>query len=108
MKDKIISFVIWLVVWWALIYWYMYFIEGDEVNNSAMNNRGGIDSSNMDEQQLERMAERIGISKEELKKKLDAWENIRDLMPQGWGSRWWNRWDVTWEGRSGSWSEENK
>lgn len=95
MKDKIISWILGAVLCGLVVFLYWY------INNWAnwtMWNwvppsnfwSWAFDSSNMSDEQLEKMAERAGITKEELKSKLDSWEDIRSLM---WGQRWSWRWN---------------
>lgn len=86
MKNKIISFIIWVLVWWVLVFWY-WSLNG---NNQPSWQRGvwgpnawaaNMDVSTMTDEQLEQMATRAWITLEELKEKLESWENIRDIMP---------------------------
>ncbi|MDD2907256.1 MAG: hypothetical protein PHH98_01315 [Candidatus Gracilibacteria bacterium] len=85
MKDKIISGILGAVLCGLVVFLYGYINNGA---NGTMGNgvppsnfgSGAFDSSNMSDEQLEKMAERAGITKEELKSKLDSGEDIRSLM----------------------------
>ena len=110
MRDKIISFVLWLLIWGAVVYGYSYYISSKSQvwfpNN--WQTRGNFDTSTMSDDQLQKMADRAWITLAELKKKLDAGENIRNLMPArtwswarpSWDSQWTKISDVT----SSTWS----
>lgn len=95
MKDRIISFLLWLLVWWIVFYWYTY-IKTDDKKPSLngtwnFNSRQNFDPSNMSDEQLQRMADRSWISLEELKEKIKSWEDIRGII-------WW------WRNRNWSWT----
>ncbi len=96
MKEKIISFVAWLLIWGIIVYWYWYFTTSEQPTSNLGNRwnftRWNFDPANMTDEQLERMAERAWITKEELKEKIDSWEDIRSLM---WGAWWGMRWNRT-------------
>ena len=100
MKDKIISVVIWIVVWAVAVYWYLYFVDSNKENTVPVGRwwftRWNFDPKSMSDEQLQRMADRAGISLEELKEKIESWEDISSIMPMRWVNRWWGRW--------GSWS----
>ena len=89
MKNKIISWVIWAIIWWILVFWYSNLFTEGQNNNIWDKNmwpewngwvRMDIDSSNISDDQLEKMAERAGISIDELKEdfsqlsELKVWE----------------------------------
>ena len=93
MKNKIISWVIWAIIWWILVFWYSNLFTEGQNNNIWDKNmwpewngwvRMDIDSSNISDDQLEKMAERAGISIDELKEKIEAGDDIKP-------NRWWNR-----------------
>ncbi|MDD3302381.1 MAG: hypothetical protein PHN31_02420 [Candidatus Gracilibacteria bacterium] len=96
MKDnvligKIISFVLGMIIGGILVYSYSYFIPGSSNNSSFGGNpgtppNGNMDVSSMSDSQLEKMAERAGITKDELKSKLKSGESLRDIMPNRSGS----------------------
>jgi len=104
MKDKIISGVIGLIVWWLIVYAYGYFMNSSTwaLNNSSISTQWwtpwSFDVSNMTDEQLEKMASRAGITVDELKAKLDSWEDLRSIMParsnsgnfSGGGAWTWN------------------
>jgi len=91
MKDnvliwKIISFVLGMIIWWVLVYSYSYFIPWSSNNSSFWWNpwtppNWTMDVSSMSDSQLEKMAESAGITKDELKAKLESWESLRNIMP---------------------------
>jgi len=102
MKEKIISWVLGAILGWAIVFSYGYFTNSNTSNIWPMWNwmppgnfwSGSFDVSNMSDEQLEKMAERAWITKEELKTKLESWEDMRSLM-------WWQRgsWrETTWTG----------
>lgn len=97
MKDKIISAFIWSIIWWLIVFWYNYFLNWSNTNNLIQNQPSwDFNTSNMTDIQLENMATRIGISKDELKAKIDAWEDIRSLMPTRSWSWNFNRENFSW------------
>ncbi len=88
MKNKIISWVVWVIIWWIIVFWYSSIFTETQNNNSLTNWiwswRNGwpwtnLDISNMNDEQLENMAERSGITVDELKEKLESWENTRNM-----------------------------
>lgn len=99
MKDKLVSALLWAVLWGLIIFLYMNITSVSQSNilpNWNMPVRwtwATFDTSNMTDDQLERMATRTWLTKEELKSKLDSWEDIRSLM---WNSTWWFNWRYTW------------
>ena len=111
MRDKAISFILWLVIWWVIVYWYWYFVNKDTNQLNDLNrwnrfSRGNFNPSSMSDEQLQKMADRAWITLEELKNKLKSWENIRDLMPsRRWSENGTTRW---WDFRWNSWSSMNQ
>lgn len=117
LRDKIISFWAWILIWLVIMATIGYFIwwkwPWKFGNNWPMWNENtrwqfpsdrtgwNFDPSSMSDEQLERMAKRAWITKEELKKRIDSWESIRDIMPaRNWSwsmswTRWWNN-QKTW------------
>lgn len=101
MKDKIISWVIWAIIWWIIVFWYSSFSTETQNNNfwpnwmwSMWNELPWInfDVSSMSDEQLGKMAERSGITVDKLKEKLELWEGIRSFRERpnmGW---WTNSW----------------
>ncbi|NDK07610.1 hypothetical protein EOM39_00010 [Candidatus Gracilibacteria bacterium] len=86
MRDKIVSFVLGLLIGGAIVYGYTYFMGDNTQQGPTGGPMGNFDSSNMSDEQLERMATRAGITKDELKKRLEAGESLRDIMPARTGS----------------------
>ena len=86
LRDKIISFIIGLILWWLIVYAYAYFNQSNKGDfpwpNWPWFNEWNFDPSNMSDEQIQRMADITWISADELKTKLDSWEDIRDLMPK--------------------------
>ena len=82
MRDKIISFILWLILWWIIVFGYTYYKwTTNKTNYSNMQRWWSFGSWNtLSDEQLERMSTRLWISKEELKKKIDSWEDVRSLM----------------------------
>jgi hypothetical protein len=87
LRDKIISGVLWIIIWIFWVYTYQYFSNTLSLSSSSSQKRN-FDISNMSDTQLTRMAERAGITKEELKQKIDAGEDIRSIMRKNWSSSW--------------------
>nr|MDD3720664.1 hypothetical protein [Candidatus Gracilibacteria bacterium] len=87
MRDKIISFFLGVLVGGIIVYGYTYYTTSKTKTSSGYTasgqTRGNFDPANMTDSQLENLANRAGITKEELKKRLDAGENIRDIIPMG-------------------------
>ncbi|MDD3145156.1 MAG: hypothetical protein PHV23_03505 [Candidatus Gracilibacteria bacterium] len=86
MKDKLISALIGAVLGGLIVLLYTNLISVPSNNTGPNGSRpaGGsgaaLDVSTMSDDQLEKMATRAGITKDELKAKLDAGEDIRSLM----------------------------
>lgn len=99
MKEKIISFVAWIFVC-AIVVWVYHFTTWNPSQNLWQNRPPMMDASNMSDEQLERMATRLGITKDELKKEIASGKNIRTIMQEKWVSFGW-RWTRTW-----SWKTE--
>lgn len=106
MKDKIISLIIWILVWWIIVYFYWVYTQKDNTNklNTWINiQNSNFDPSNMSDAQLERMANRAWISIEELKQRLDNWENIRDITANSWSWFSWTWINRSWDNRTWTW-----
>ncbi len=95
MKNTIISFILWILVWWMLFYWYDYVNSDnkktnsqDRIQNSTW--RWNFDPANMSVEQLQRMADRQWITIDEMKEKIKSWEWFR-------GGMWWER-NKNWSG----------
>lgn len=119
MKDKIFSAIIWIIVWWWVVfgYWYIQWTTDDETSTQTNNKTNtqstqatrwwwetsAAEPSEMTDEQLTRIAERAWITLEELKAKIDSWEDISSL---GWwrGQRWWQ---TTWTG-SAQWERPQR
>ena len=88
MKDKIISFVIWLILWGIIVYGYTYYTKPTMWNPGTWGTQPTMNVESMSDEQLEKMASRAWITVTELKSKISSWEDIRSLM-------WWNRGNKT-------------
>lgn len=106
MKDKLISALIWAVLWGLIVLLYTNLISVPSNNTWPNWSRpagwswAALDVSTMSDDQLEKMATRAWITKDELKAKLDAWEDIRSLMWNqngnwGWGNQLNSTWNTT-------------
>lgn len=77
MRDKIISFLLWVLVWWLIVYGYTYYNESKIETTSWFptnwQTRWNFDPSNMSDEQLQRIADRQWISVGELKEKMSSW-----------------------------------
>ena len=117
MKDKIISFLIGVAVWWMIVYGYWYFTNDawstgwpqenrwfDRQQGGGLNGQQNIDAAPISDEQLESIAQRAGISLEELKTRLDNGEEMTDIIPTRWGwaggARW--GWTLDWAGNWGN------
>jgi hypothetical protein len=105
MKNKVISFVLWLLIWWTVVYGYDFFMNnrntsyrGQTQNQSWT--RGSFDPSQMSDEQLQRMADRAWVSVEEMKKRFESWEGMRN----GWSFRRGSG-SVNREGENLNWDE---
>jgi len=92
MKEKIISWILWAILGWTIVFSYWYFMNSNIKSNNVWVNTWKIDNSNMSDEQIERMATRLWISKEELKQKIDSGEDLRSIMWNNWWF-WWERWN---------------
>jgi len=79
MKDKIISWIVWSIIWGAIVFSYWYFMNSN-VWDKAPNSRWV--NMELTEDRLEKMSERSWISKEEIQKRINSGESMRDIM-------WW-------------------
>lgn len=88
MKDKVISMIIGIVIWWILMFGYfeLFVSENSSPAKSQMSEQKPAWWEISDEQ-LEKMAERSWLSTSEIKERIDSWETMRDIM---WG-QWWTR-----------------
>ena len=90
MKEKVLSFVLWVALTAISIYSYWYFTSA---NNSNTNfTKWAFQTWEMTDEQIKSMADRVWISADDLKKELDSWKTIREIMKEKWASLgWWNR-----------------
>lgn len=86
MKEKFLSLALWVVIWVAGTVWYNHFTQPSSPPSWWF----GWQSMEMTDERLTQMAERLGITKDELQKELDSWKDIRTLMQEKWIS-WGNR-----------------
>ena len=100
MKDKIISFVIWLILWGIIVYGYTYYTKPTMWGPGMWGTPPTMNVENMSDEQLERMATRVGMTKDELKKEIESGKDIRTIMQEKWVGFGW-RWTRTW-----SWKTE--
>lgn len=85
MKEKIVSFWAWILVWVLLCFWYNYFFIKTA---SQFWWRNGV----MTEERLQSTADRLWMTKEELQKELDAGKTTRQLMQEKWVNFGWGKW----------------
>lgn len=79
MKNKIISWLLWLVIWGIIVVWYSYINEWnwDKITQ---------EKPEMNDEQISIIAEKSWISEDEIKSRLEAGETMREIT--GW---MWNR-----------------
>ncbi|MDD5213612.1 MAG: hypothetical protein PHG82_04270 [Candidatus Gracilibacteria bacterium] len=84
MKDKIISFVAGIIVGAFLLSGYYYTIGAkSQTSGFAGGQRGQMmDPKNMSDSQLEKMATRVGMTKDKLKKELDSGKDLRTIIQE--------------------------
>lgn len=87
MKEKWLSFFLGLVLGIFLCFGYHTFIKTSSTLNPTSGRMWGWNFEMTDER-LTQMAERMGISKEELQKEIDSGKDIRTIMQERWGF-WW-------------------
>lgn len=75
MKDKIISWIIWVIIWWIIVFWYSSFFTEIQNDNPWASWVWWKGWTEITEEQLEIIAEKQWITVEELKAKSD--EKIR-------------------------------
>lgn len=85
MKNKLVSFLIWALLGTIWMYGYFTFTWND-TENISIKNWPTQSSWDISDEQLQRMEDRSGLSKEVIQERLDAWENMRDIM--GWAWKW--------------------
>jgi len=111
LRDKIISFILWILLWWIIVYSYWTYTWRWSVMFPKQWGLiwtttwwGNFDAGAMSDEQLERMATRAWITSDELKKRLASWETLRDIMPARTWS--WTRsgWNFQWRWTTGTWS----
>ncbi|MGE4443616.1 MAG: hypothetical protein AB7E37_01315 [Candidatus Altimarinota bacterium] len=81
MQEKLISFFIGIGVGAVITLLYSYFFNNTP---SQMGPGGGFGGGNMEmtDERLTQMAERLGMTKDELQKEIDAGKDIRTLMQE--------------------------
>lgn len=99
MRDKIISWLIWAIIWWLIVFWYSYFFNSDSSSYTNNQNSGysnfpqswnSMDLSNMSDNRLQRIADKAWISLDKLKQKIKNGDDLSELMPK-WNFSWsWN------------------
>lgn len=88
MKNKIISSFVWFIIWALMMYGYFSFYSVWHDNNQKwlQNNP----NSQMTEKRLKQISEKTGIWEDEIQKRLDSWETMRDIMWWTWQRKLWN------------------
>lgn len=83
MRDKIISFILGLLLGAAIVYGYSSYSAKNSTfdPNVRWTRWGNFDASTMSDAQLQRMADRAWITLAELKQKLASGQSLRDIMP---------------------------
>lgn len=96
MKDKLISFWAWILIWALLLSWY-YYIMWSKLQgpwNFAWWQRGQMmNPKNMSDSQLEKMATKVWMTKDELKKEIENGKDLKTIMQAKWvnfNSKWWS------------------
>lgn len=89
MKEKMFSFLAWILVWVLLSFSYNYFFIKTATQFWWKN-------WVMTEERLQSTADRLWMTKEELQKELDAGKTTRQLMQEKWVNFWsWRWWSGT-------------
>lgn len=103
MKEKVLSFIAWIAVWAILLSTYHFLLApkfSQFPNGWTWNFRWQMmDAKNMSDDQLERTATRVWMTKEELKKEIDSGKDLRTIMQEKWvnfGGRWTRNWSGSW------------
>ena len=68
-------------------FWYHYFFTWKNI--APTNNFQWAQNTEMTDERLTQMAERMWISQEELQKEIDSGKDIRTLMQESGGNMWW-------------------
>lgn len=95
MKDKIISCVLWMLVWWIIVYGYG--LMNNDWTQKNQNLKGWFDrttsaSGSMSTEQISTISKRTGISEDVIKTRLESGETMRDIMWwAGNTNAWWER-----------------
>ncbi|MDD4151857.1 MAG: hypothetical protein PHR68_04545 [Candidatus Gracilibacteria bacterium] len=93
MKDKLISFGAGILIGALLLSGYYYIMgpKGQGPGNFSGGQRGQMmNPKNMSDSQLEKMATRVGMTKDELKKEIDSGKDLKTIMQEkgvNFGSR---------------------
>lgn len=85
MKNKLVSFLSGILVGSISMYGYFMFTWSD-TENMPTKNWPTQSSWDISDEQIQRMSDRSGLSKDVIQERLNSWENMRDIM--GWK---WNR-----------------
>ncbi len=97
-NEKVLTFIAWIIVWVILfsVYFFAFWPHGNKWWNIWskwwMNRWNFGQQGQMDDAWLEKMAQRVWITKEELKKEIDSGKSIRDIMKEKSVQMWWSRW----------------
>lgn len=105
MKEKLISFFLWVFITLISIYTYGHFISSKAVNANQNFGWNMWQTWPISDEQLKQMADRIWMSVDDLKKEIDGWKTIRQIMQEKWLNfwRWTWSWSMRWS-RTWSWS----
>lgn len=101
MKDKLISFILWIIIWAIWCFTYNSFFNSNNwwLTPWAWWQPPQMDTSNMSDEQLESMANRMWITKDELKTQIDSWKDLRTIMQENRTKSW------TWNTNTWSWNQ---
>jgi len=78
MKNKIISWIIWIAVWWIIVFWYGKIFPQIQ-KNITWKNQNNVLNTSVTSEQLNRISNRTWLSIEEIKQKLDSWLTLKEI-----------------------------
>lgn len=89
MKEKILSLLFWFVVALIISTAYLFFTN----SNTQQNTENIPPQMEITDERLEQMAERFWVDKDELKERIENWEDLRSILWENW---WFRNWSWAW------------
>lgn len=115
--QKILAFFLWIVVWASAIFIYTNYINKSNWPQWDRYSQSfnwwpwwNLNWWEISDEQLADISVRLNISKEDLKKELDSWKTMREIMQEKWIQWRWRDWSWSWNwwgNFSWTWNSQN-